>query len=133
MTIHGPSKRFQLQTARETQRKKRTLLTLACFISSSAISMRFFLKATTRLPLKLVSSEIDCCRKTVCSVSNILELKKQLQNKSVSLIRVVSNQGRRLENVAGKKGTGWLNLICPTDSNLLVEYHRVQCLGHRLL
>lgn len=32
------------------------LLTLACFISSSAISMRFFLKATTRLPLKLVSS-----------------------------------------------------------------------------
>lgn len=32
------------------------LLTLACFISSSAISMKFFLKATTRLPLKLVSS-----------------------------------------------------------------------------
>lgn len=32
------------------------LLTLACLISSSAISMRFFLKATTRLPLKLVSS-----------------------------------------------------------------------------
>lgn len=34
----------------------RVTLFLACLISSSAISMRFFLKATTRLPLKLVSS-----------------------------------------------------------------------------
>lgn len=30
--------------------------TFACFISSSAISIRFFLKATTRLALKPVSS-----------------------------------------------------------------------------
>lgn len=35
---------------------KRLPLAFACLISSSVISMRFFLKATTRLPLKMVSS-----------------------------------------------------------------------------
>lgn len=62
-------------------------LTLACFISSSAISMRFFLKATTRLPLKLVSSR----RKTLWSlkrahvVHTVVGRQEQVQNMSTSV------------------------------------------------
>lgn len=95
-------------------------LTLACFISSSVISMRFFLKATTRLPLKIVSS--GCWERETKSSSNrrLVGRSGKRLNKATSFMRRdndLSSQSRRAcQTSAGTAAGAPRPVGCPCSS-----------------